>query len=184
MKRIFLTLVILSSLLLAATFALGLVIDDPSVATTAVQAGVQYHFLTAAASLFFAALVHAIVLTYFMGTGRWLEETGNAYGLESRFRAENVSLKSRVIPGMCGCLVLLVISGATGAAVDPASSVSFQGWAGIPGATIHFLIVSLSVGVNLIVNLIEYQYIDRNNRLVDEVLAQVRVIREERGLPV
>ena len=85
---------------------------------------------------------------------------------------------------MCVSLLLLVISGATGAAVDPASSVSFQGWAGISAATIHFLIVSATVGVNLIVNLIEYQYIDRNNRLVDEVLAQVRAIREERGLPV
>src|ERR1700690_3195758 len=72
MVRIFLPLAALSICSLVFAMILGLTIDDPKV--LAAQAGVQYHFLAALAALVFATLVHAIVLTYFMGTGRWIEE--------------------------------------------------------------------------------------------------------------
>ena len=107
-------------LLLAAAFLLGLLIGDPRVADVQVQAEVSAHFLTAVGALVFAALVHAIVLTYFMGTGRWIEETGNSYPLPAGLREDCRRLKYRVIPSMAACLVLLILAGATGAASDPA----------------------------------------------------------------
>ena len=184
MKHIFLTLSVLSTLLLIAAFVLGLNIGDPKTATYAVRMSVRYHSLTALAGLCFAALVHAIVLTYFVGTGRWMEETGQVYRLEERWRTENHSMKWRIMLGMVGCLLLLIVTGALGAAVDPGSTVDFESWGGVPADTIHFLFASTTVAVNLVMYLWEYRAIQQNSRLVNEVLAQVRRIREERGLPV
>jgi hypothetical protein len=40
------------------------------------------------------------------------------------------------------------------------------------------------VGVNLAVNFMEYAAIARNHALIESVMAQVRRMRAERGLPV
>ena len=71
-----------------------------------------------------------------------------------------------------------------GAAVDPGSSVNFRGWAGFSGPMIHFLLASMTLGANVIVNYLEYQTISRNNRLINQVMNEVRQMRIERGLPV
>jgi heme/copper-type cytochrome/quinol oxidase subunit 2 len=182
MTRIFLTLASLSSLLLLAAFCLGWMIGDA--ATAEAQPQVAWHFLTAVGALVFAALVHAIVLTYFMGTGRWIEETTRAYRLPEKSIAENQALKYRLVLAMTGCLLLLILTGGFGAAADPAAPAGFKGWRGISSATIHFLIAVTTVGLNSIVYLWEYQSIEANGVVVNEVLQQVHAIRKERGLPV
>src|SRR4029079_14542695 len=75
MTRIFSTLAMCSNLLLIATFWLGLGIGDARVRESVVQSRVMVHFLAGVAPLVFAVLVHALVITYFMGTGRWMNET-------------------------------------------------------------------------------------------------------------
>ncbi len=184
MKRIFLTLASVSTLLLCISLLLGLQIGDARTVDPAVQQTVTRHMLTALAALVFAALVHALVLTYFMGTGRWMEETCGAYHLPQDWREECNRLKYRSLPGMVTCIVLLVLTGAFGAASDPASPVQFQGWFGLSGATVHFLIASATLIANMYVNVLEFQALNRNSELVDEVLAEVRRMRTERGLPV
>lgn len=184
MPRIFLTLATLSTLLLAAAVGLGLSIDDPSARSAAVQQQVSYHMLTALAALVFASLVHALVLTYFMGTGRWMEETCQAYLLPDDRRRENQSLKYRTLPALFFSFVLLVVAGAFGAAADPASPVNFDQRLGLTAAEWHFLLAVTAVGVNLVVNLWEYAALSRNARLIAEVLDEVHRIRAERGLPV
>lgn len=184
MIRIFLSLSIVSNLLLIAAFGLGWMIGDPTQPDRAVQAMVANHFLVALGALVFAVLVHAIVLTYFMGTGRWIEETSAAYKLPPDAHAANRALKYRTLPAMVLCIVLLVLTGAFGGAADPASPVRFQGWFGFSPATIHFLIASATLAINMLVNLWEYQAIESNGRLVLGVLEDVRRIRIERGLPV
>lgn len=184
MKRIFLTLAILSTILLITTFALGWSIGDATSRSAEVQSRVSQHFLTALAGLMFAVLVHAICLTYFMGTGRWMEETSEAYHLTNTWQSKCQSLKYRTLPGMTACLILLVATGAFGAAADPASPVGFQGWFGLSAEKIHLLVASTALLINLLVNMMEYQAIRRNMELVEEVLREVRRIRMERGLPV
>jgi len=173
---------ILSTLLLLTAVALGLNIDDPRIATEAVQTGVQYHFLTAMGSLVFAALVHSIVLTYFVGTGRWLEETSTVYKLGDETRLENQSLKFRALAGIGFCFVFLVLVGASGAALDPASKVKFDEWGGIPGHSIHFMLVATNLGLHLVICMSHYQAIARNSQLIEHVLQQVQQIREKHGL--
>jgi hypothetical protein len=184
MNRIFISLAAVATVLLAASFVLGLGIGNPRADDPSVQSLVQLHFLTSVLALIFAALVHAVALTYFMGTGRWLEETTQAYRLSVQWCAESKRLKYRTVPLMVGCLLLLVFTGASGAAADPASPVGFAGWFGLSAASVHLVVAIVTFFVNVVVNLREYAAIGRNQHLVNSVLSEVRRIRLERGLPV
>ena len=184
MKRIFVSLTLVSTALLAAAFWLGMKIGDPTLRDRAVQGLVGTHFLVSLAALVFAALVHAIVLTYFMGTGRWMEETMLAYQLAGEEWAQQKRLKYRTIPPMIVCLLLLIASGALGAAADPASPVKYEGYGGMPAATVHFAVAIATLAANLIVNVCEFAAIRRNHGLIGEVMSEVRRIRLARGLPV
>ncbi len=184
MSRIFLSLAVFSTILLVVVFTFGLTIGDPKATDEITRALMQWHFRTALAGLVFACLVHAVMLTYFMGTGRWIEDTSKAYRLSDRWGQQSRSLKNRTFPAMIVAVLLLVVAGAFGAAVDPGSSVDFRGWFGLSPNSIHLLIASIALAVNFLVNIREFQSIDRNGQLIEQVLQEVRHIREEHGLPV
>lgn len=184
MTRLFLPMSLVSVCLLVATFALGWQIDDPRVADRAVQQGVQIHFLAALTSLCVTTLVHAIVLTYFMGTGRWIEETSLAYQLGPQFHRQNQTLKYRVVPLLVLGFLLLLTTGAFGAAADPASPIQFSGWLGLSPATCHQLVAIVAVLANVTIHYYEYLTLFENGLIVEQVLAEVRRIRLEKGLAV
>ena len=184
MTRIFLSLAICSTGTLLTALWLGLDVGDASVRAAAVQSRVAVHFLTGVAALVFAVLVHALVVTYFMGTGRWLEETCNAYRLGDARQSGSRTLKWRLYPAMVTSLLLLIVTGASGGAADPASAVGFKGWGPLTAAQVHLAIAGLTLGINAAVNVAEYVALRRNGRIVDEVLQEVRRIRLERGLEV
>jgi hypothetical protein len=183
-KRIFATLAVFSNVLMLVAFGLGWTIGDAASRDLTVQQHVAWHFLTAVGALMFAALVHAILLTYFMGTGRWLEETSQAYSLGTQYAAEGKSLKYRTLPWMAVALLLLITTGGFGAVADPASPAGLNGIAGISAATVHFLTASFTIAVNAVINLLEYSAIDRNSQIIQTVLDDVHRIRREKGLPV
>ncbi|MFN0196078.1 MAG: hypothetical protein ACKVT0_04990 [Planctomycetaceae bacterium] len=182
MNRIIMSLAAISNLLLGVAFTLGLMIGDPRSRDLAVQSGVTWHELTALGSLTFAMFVHAIVLTYFMGTSRWIEETARAYRLSADYQNRSRSLKYTTYPGMIGCLFLLVLTAAFGGAADPASPVRFEGWFGLSAGTIHLLMASATFAANLLVTFLEYSAILRNGRVISSVIDEVNRIRGERGL--
>jgi hypothetical protein len=184
MTRIFLTLAICSTGTLVAALWLGLAVGDASSRSAAVQSRVAVHFLTGVAALVFAVLVHALVITYFMGTGRWLEETCAAYRLGDLRQIGSRNLKWRLYPAMAGSLLLLIVTGASGGAADPASAVAFKGWGSLTAAHVHLAIASLALAVNVAVNIAEYVALLRNGRIVNGVLQDVKRIRMERGLDV
>lgn len=178
MNRIFTTLAVLSNVGLMTTFVLGWAMADPTVeGSTGVPMSV--HFLTALGAVTLALLVHAIVLTYFMGTGRWIEETSEAYRLGIDSRTENIKLKYQTLPGMVACILLLIVTAGFGAVADPGSSVNLSS-----SAMIHLSLACVSLVANISVSVIEYQTIQRNGRLVDQIVSSVKAIRKERGLDV
>lgn len=182
MTRIFSTLAILAALVTAAAFVLGMSIEDATQRNSAGMVG--YHLLTGLGALIFTSLVHAIVLTYFMGTGRWLEETTTAYRLSWDFYNESKTLKYRTIMLMLACFLLLVTTGAFGAAADPASAVGFKGFAGLTAAQVHLTIALIMWCVNLGVNVYQFAVLSRNGEIIDAVMGEVRRIRLENGLTV
>lgn len=182
MTRIFSTLAVLSNALLAYALWLGLSIGDARLREAAVQQRVGVHFLVSVGAIVFAVLVHALVLTYFMGTGRWLEETLNAYRLPPAPKQASRELKWRAYPVMIFSLLLLILTGAFGGAADPASTVGFQGWGGLSAAQVHLVVASVTVAFNVIANVWEFVALHRNGQLVNGVMHEVRRIRAERGL--
>jgi uncharacterized membrane protein YciS (DUF1049 family) len=181
-KYIFLTLAVVGNVLFVTTITLGLKIGDPTERDIAVQTAVATHQLTGLSTLVFASLVHAITLTYFMGTGRWMEETLDAYRIDKSPRRQNLQLKTRTVFQIGICLALLLTTSALGALSDPASPMGVQGWMGIPTHTWHFLGAISTASVNLLVNFSEYFAIARNHALIDQVMQQVHAIRAQHGL--
>ena len=184
MQRIFSTLALIATALLVLSVVLGLQIDDAMSRDLAEQQKVSLHFLVALSSIVFATLVHAVVLTYFMGTGRWMEETGNAYQLSDECYNKCSATKYRLVMQMTIAFLLLLATGAFGAVADPASPTGFESFLGMSPATVHFTISITTVLAHIWVYWNEYSGIRRNSELVDEVMQQVREIRVSRGLPV
>lgn len=167
---------ILSNLGLLAAFWLGWNITDAAGVTAEAGRQVGHHFLTALGASIVALLVHAVSLTYFMGTGRWIEETSDAYKLGPEARRENIRLKYRTLPGMTLCVLLIIGTGALGAIADPASQAQLPG-----AATIHFALACVTLLTNMLVSWVEQRAIGRNGRLVDEVLSAAQRISNEQS---
>ena len=129
-------------------------------------------------------MVHALLFTYFMGTGRWIEETSKAYSLSESWYLTNQRIKYGILPGICIGFLLLVITGSLGAVADPATSASLQKTLGISDSTLHFSAAVCAWIANIIINMTQYIAIIRNSAIVEGVLAEVRRIRQEKGLPV
>jgi hypothetical protein len=185
-SRIFLSLCMAGTALVAIAFFLGLGIDDPTIKDPSVLQSISRHMLIGLGALIFASLVHAIVLTYFMGTGRWVEETSRAYKLPTDFHNESQKIKYRLMPGITACILMLVLTGACGASADPATIAwgYVQESLGMTPSTLHLTIAILTVAVNVWVSIFEFRSIERNGEIVEEVMNEVNRIRTERGLPV
>lgn len=173
---------IFAAIVTGTAFTLGMTIGDA--AQRSAQGAVSNHLLAGLAALLVTSLVHAVVLTYFMGTGRWLEETTTAYQLDWSAYRESKSLKYRTILLMMCCFLMLIATGAFGAAADPASAVGFRGAWGLSGGAIHMTIALATWAINLLVHVYQFQVLTRNGEIVEGVLAEVRRIRLERGLSV
>lgn len=177
MNRIFLVLAVIANGLLALTLALGWRIGDPRELDPATADALALHFLVALGSCILVLLVHAVALTYFMGTGRWIEETCQAYSLGGEAHRANIRLKFQAIPGMVVCFVLVLVTGAFGAIADPASTTDVAN-----AATIHFLLAVTLLTTNVGVNFWQHRCIVHNGRIVNEIVQAVRRIRREKGL--
>ena len=184
MNRIFLTLAVVCNVATIGAFVFGWMIGDATIAEASVQKTVSWHLMIGVASIVFAMLLHAITLTYFMGTGRWVEETSRAYRLNESFHARNQKLKYQSLPGMVACILMLVVTGALGAAADPASHVGFKGVWGISAPMIHFLVAATTILLNAVVNFLEYDAISKNAGVIRDVVGEVNRIRTEKGLAV
>jgi hypothetical protein len=180
MTRILPMLASLSLMLYAAALALGLSIGDlyahPPAAATLAWRG--RHMLTGIAAALAVVFVESIIVTYFIGTGRWCREVTETYGLPSADLAESTRLKRRTFPLALVGMLTVVGVGALGAASDPGT--------GRPDtadmATIHLV---ASLGGLCLVAWTYYRSwfnIAAQQGVIERIVAQVQQIRCERGL--
>ncbi len=104
MKRIFLTLAVLANITLLIAFMLGWQVGDPMKLNGRdpdVNRRIGTHLLVGLGALTSATMVHALLFTYFMGTGRWIEETSQAYSLPIEWYRQNQRIKYGILPGIC-----------------------------------------------------------------------------------
>jgi hypothetical protein len=130
MPRILLTLASVSLILLFATalfgFSLGDVYVQPRPPET--QTLMRWHFLTGLMAALAVVLVESIVVTYFIGTGRWCKEVVETYQLDPDAVQASNRLKRRTFPWALAGMLAAVGIIALGGASDPATGPNTRQW--------------------------------------------------------
>jgi hypothetical protein len=173
MTRIFRIIASLNALLLLVSFGSGIV--------SWLQRGNErdapvyiVHFVLGLTTALTTLFVHCLVLTYFLGTGRWLKEVCLAYGMPDEGAPRQTrDIKRRNTPRILLAMTVTVAAAAAGMA---AQQRAWPGW-------IHLLLAVFTIAVNVYVFVVEYGNVRLNGRLLDTVVAEVERIRAERGLP-
>jgi uncharacterized protein YacL len=187
MIRIFTTLALVSIAALVATLLLGFSIGDlndpallqsdrlPRVVNLA-----MVHKIFGLASALIVVLVNSIVVTYFVGTGRWCKEVVEAYSLDLDLIRRSVTIKRRTFPWAVMAMLAIVGVSALGAAADPGRmQPGTEHWA-IP----HLIGALAGIGFIAWAFVIEAQRIREQQDVISLVLGEVKRIRDERGLDV
>src|SRR5436305_39291 len=172
MIRIFTVFAAVDTLLLFASYGLGF--------ASKFSAGVKtghltfwLHFLVGLSAALFTLLVHCLIFTYFLGTGRWVKEVKLAYDLpDAPLPRLTRDLKRRVFPPALFAMLTAIATGAAGAAAQ----VEVWRW------EIHATLATLTLFVNLWAFRLEYDCLRINLGVLDEVLRAVHWLRSARGL--
>jgi hypothetical protein len=138
------------------------------------------HRLFGIATALVVVLVNSIVMTYFIGTSRWVREVVETYELDPGLIAESTLLKRRAFPWAIMAMLAIVGISALGAAADPATQ---------RAGTAHWVVPHLAAalaGLAFIgwALLRQGQRIAEHHAVITEILNQVARVRRERGLPV
>lgn len=190
MNRIFFPLALLAITAMCAVLVLGLFLHSEDIRNAAdadAQRLATVHRLAGIAAGLCVLLVESVVVTYFIGTSRWAKEVSETYRLDESFARRSNDLKRKTFPwAVFGMLTVVVIT-ALGGAADPASSFSVTPLQNLAGANLSWADVHL-IGALLGVALIAYGFvrmaanIAANLTVINEVMAEVKRIRGERGL--
>ncbi len=179
--RIFTTLALFALLMMAAALLLGLYLGDiHGVRNPEVLNLATVHRLLGISAALVVVLVDSIVVTYFIGTSRWCKEVVETYELDLQLLRRSVALKRSTFPWAFLSMMTVVAVGALGAAADPSTlRAGTENWVTIHliGALIGWALIALSF-------YIQGQRIAAHHAVIEEIVAEVRRIRMERGLEV
>lgn len=174
MTRMFLTLASLNAVFLTSSFSLGLAsklrdgVNNPS------DSIYWYHFLFGLTTNVLTLLVHCLIFTYFLGTGRWVKEVKLAYDLpDEPLPRLTRDLKRRVFPPALYAMLFAIATGASGAAAH----VKLSHW------SIHATLATCTLLVNLWAFTVEWRCLRTNATVLVDVMQLVDGIRVRRGLP-
>ncbi len=188
MIRIFTTLSLLAGSLVVVTLLLGLYIGDlhdPSLlanrdALSSLVRLAIIHKMLGLASALVVVFVNSIVVTYFIGTGRWCKEVVETYSLDRTLLRRSTILKRRTFPWAVVCMLVIVGVIALGAAADPGRpNPGTELW-----VTPHLIGAFLGLAFVVATFFVEAQRIREHHVVIGDILAEVKRIRLERGLEV
>ena len=174
MNRIFGTLAATDALALTITFSLGWWSKLSGGVDSSDSRIYLTHFLFGLFTGVGTLLVHCLIFTYLLGTGRWVREVTIAYRLpDEPLYKRTRELKRLAFPIALAAMLLTIATSAAGGGVQ------LQGWNWI----IHFALGIATLVVNLVVFRWEYLYVAENGAIIEKVLVEVDRIRAEKGLP-
>jgi len=185
-NRIFAPLATLAALVVLATLLLGLSLrligDVNDAEDTAAQHWTTIHRLAGVGAGIGIMLVNSIVVTYFVGTSRWCKEVVETYDLDGSLIAESTRLKRSTFPTAVASMLIVVGIVALGGATDPAAAMRVPPLAGVTWAQLH--LAGAVIGLTAIVYFFFLQAgnIRANQAIINQVIDEVRKIRDERGL--
>ena len=174
MTRIFSTLALLNGVALLASACFGIVSKLRGAFLSGSDPTWMIHFYLGLFSAMGTLLVHCLIFTYFLGTGRWVKEVGLAYELpDEPLLKLTRELKRRTFPVALFAMLVAIGTVAAGAGAQ------LQTWPWEVHATL--------AGVTLLVNgwafVVEFRNVRTNGRVIEDVLSEVDRIRAARGLP-
>ncbi|MFO0866493.1 MAG: hypothetical protein U0744_17915 [Gemmataceae bacterium] len=131
------------------------------------------HFWLGLGTALAVLLVHCIIFTYFLGTGRWVKEVSIAYRLpDDPFYKETRTLKRKTFPPALFSMLIAIATSAAGAGV------MLQGW--------HWGMHATGAVLTILINVwafdVEYRAVSRNAVVMDLVLDEVDRRRAEQGM--
>jgi hypothetical protein len=173
MTRIFTTLAALNVVALVAAFLTG-VVSQLQHGAPPDESAYVVHFVVGLVAVLGNLLLHCLVMTYFLGTGRLIKEVTLAYELpDERWARPTRDLKRSNTPQAILAMLLAI---AVAAAGEGDRHNVWPWW-------IHLVLACVALTWNFWVFLAEYRNIATNGRILDEVIQEVERIRAERGLP-
>ncbi len=173
MTRIFLGLAVLDGLTLLAAFAAGIVswLGGGSASDTTIYLA---HLIFGLTGGILTLLVHCLIFTYFLGTGRWVKEVGLAYQLpDEPWPKLTRALKRWTFPPALIAMLVTIAAAAAGMGVQ------VRAWPWY----VHGLLALTTLAVNFAAFVVEYRSIRTNGEIIDQVLIEVDRVRAAHGLP-
>ncbi len=174
MTRIFVTMAGINRLALLVSFGLGApyllerLSGEAAPLPYQPQGTVSVHFIVGLFAVVFTLLVHCLIFTYFLGTGRWVKEVARAYGLpDQALPKQTRELKRVAFPPALFAMLTAIATAAAGAG---AQLTVWPWW-------VHFALGALTLAVNFWASGIEYRTIADNGRVIEQVMAEVGRIR-------
>jgi hypothetical protein len=163
MHQIFLALAVTDGLLLLVTYALGLFVPSG-------QGGIVHdmHFLVALLTILTTLLVHGVVYTYFLGTGKWVREVVRVYQMPDWVEAQATRNKRRCFPFVIWGMLAIGATAWLGATAD-----TMRGFGGLW----HLVAASATLAFTLGAFAFEYVAVVAQARLLIEVKDQADRLR-------
>jgi hypothetical protein len=173
MTRIFLTLASFDGLALIITYVVGWVSRSRQGVLHPEDPTYLIHFSLGLFTAMLTLLVHCLIFTYFLGTGRWVKEVGLAYDLpDEPLPKLTRELKRRTFPPALTAMLVTIATAAAGAGAQ------LQEW---PWG-VHASLATIALLVNGWAFLIEYRNVRTNAGVIEQVIREVDRIRTARGL--
>src|SRR5208283_4662333 len=119
MTRIFTFLASINAVALVLTYALGFMSQLRGAATNQDDPTYLIHIVLGLCTALLTLLVHCLIFTYFLGTGRWVKEVGLAYQLpDEPLPKLTRELKRWTFPPALFAMLITIATAAAGAAAQ------------------------------------------------------------------
>jgi hypothetical protein len=172
-------LALFALLTVAVALVLGFYVSGIDAARTPeLRTWFRSHFLVGVFAAIAVILVNSIAITYFIGTSRWCKEVAETYRLDGQFVRRSANLQRRAFPWALSAMLVMIGVIVLGGAADTRPT-GTESWV-IPhliGALVGWAFIAISFYM-------QGQAIAAHHAVIEEIVAEVRRIRIERGLEV
>lgn len=181
MTRILAVLATLSIIALVAALLVGLSIGDLYVRpqpNDATLLWARVHRLTGVVAALGVVFVESVIVTYFIGTSRWIREVVETYQFDPAIVRNSNRLKRRTFPWALAGMLAVVGVISLGGAADPATGrPNTAAWA-------NWHLAGAFCGIALIgwTYVVAWNNVFAQHTIIQELVAQVDQVRRKRGL--